>query len=508
MRMATKKPTSKTPPSPAKTDRQSTPPSSLEQLGSELTFGLVCAVGADSRGIRSALVDALRTFGYVPTVLRLSDYLARITPIKASGEYARIMALMDAGNAARHSSGRNDIVALGSVASLVSTREATPDGQSNTPLLRSARVFDSLKSPEEVHTLRRIYGPGFFLIGVYSPEDRRRKYLTGVKGMSDEQAERLIRRDEDEPVAFGQKTRDTFELSDVFVDAENHAKEITRFLDLVFGNPFITPTLDEFAMYQACAASLRSGQLARQVGAAIISPLGDILSVGCNDVPKAGGGLYWPGDGDQRDHVLGYDSNEHNRNQIVDEILQALLPKKAPPQRRAGAREKLRSTRLWEMTEYGRAVHAEMDALLTCARIGQRPVGATLYTTTFPCHNCARHIIAAGIGRVVYVEPYPKSRALDLHFDAISVEGRRGRLSRSGKVSFEPFIGVGPRRFLLLFSLSLGEGHRLKRKKDGILTEWKRSEAEPRVPMLPRSYLEQEQIATKMFSDIMSHEER
>ncbi|MDN3612645.1 hypothetical protein QWZ16_23945 [Vibrio ostreicida] len=26
----------------------------------------------------------------------------------------------------------------------------------------------------------------------------------------------------------------------------------------------------------------------------------------------------------------------------------------------------------------------------------------------FPCHNCAKHIVASGIKRVVYVEPYPK----------------------------------------------------------------------------------------------------
>jgi deoxycytidylate deaminase len=484
------------------------PLSSLKHPGSELVFGLVCAVGTDSRGIQNALASALRSFRYEPAVLHLSNYLASIVPIQASDEFSRIMALMDAGNAVRAASGSNDIVALASVASLVSIRDAAASGQANSPEPRKAHIFVSLKSPEEVHTLRRIYGPGFFLIGVYSREDRRRKHLTGVKRMSEKQADELIRRDEDEVVAFGQKTRDTFELADVFVDAENHELEINRFLDLVFGNPYVTPTLGEFAMYQACAASLRSGQLGRQVGAAIVSPGGDVLAVGCNDVPKAGGGLYWPGNGDQRDHVLGYDSNEHNRSQIVDEIIQAILPKNAGLARRAEAKAKLRSTRLWDMTEYGRAVHAEMDALMTCARIGQSAVGSALYTTTFPCHNCARHIIAAGIERVVYIEPYPKSRALDLHFDAISVDGRKRRVGRSDRVSFEPFIGIGPRRFLPLFSMGLGEGQRLKRKQDGILTDWKRSDAEPRVPMLPRSYLEQEQIATKMFFDIMSHEER
>ena len=38
--------------------------------------------------------------------------------------------------------------------------------------------------------------------------------------------------------------------------------------------------------------------------------------------------------------------------------------------------------------------------------------------TTCPCHNCTRHIIAAGLSSVTYIEPYPKSRAADPHEDA------------------------------------------------------------------------------------------
>ncbi|MEJ7655371.1 MAG: deaminase [Chloroflexia bacterium] len=46
-------------------------------------------------------------------------------------------------------------------------------------------------------------------------------------------------------------------------------------------------------------------------------------------------------------------------------------------------------------------MHAEMSALLDAGRRGVPVQGATLYTTTFPCHNCARHIVGAGIDRVV-----------------------------------------------------------------------------------------------------------
>jgi deoxycytidylate deaminase len=60
-----------------------------------------------------------------------------------------------------------------------------------------------------------------------------------------------------------------------------------------------------------------------------------------------------------------------------------------------------------------------MEALMSCARRGITSIGATVYCTTFPCHNCAKHIVAAGIARVVFVEPYSKSKALDFHDDSI-----------------------------------------------------------------------------------------
>lgn len=63
--------------------------------------------------------------------------------------------------------------------------------------------------------------------------------------------------------------------------------------------------------------------------------------------------------------------------------------------------------------------------------------GATLYSTTFPCHNCARHIVGAGIARVVFVEPYTKSRAEQLHSDSIAIAEAD---PDEKKVVFDPFV--------------------------------------------------------------------
>src|SRR3954451_23763791 len=80
-------------------------------------------------------------------------------------------------------------------------------------------------------------------------------------------------------------------------------------------------------MFMAYAASLRSGDLSRQVGAAIIDSHGDLISVGCNEAPKSGGGLYDPpsaGKPSHRDIERGDDSNEREKDIIADRIVQEL----------------------------------------------------------------------------------------------------------------------------------------------------------------------------------------
>jgi deoxycytidylate deaminase len=64
----------------------------------------------------------------------------------------------------------------------------------------------------------------------------------------------------------------------------------------------------------------------------------------------------------------------------------------------------------------------------------------------------AKHIVAAGIARVVFLEPYPKSLASDLHSDSIEVErGDRGHYEHFPSVKFEHFYGVSHRRYREIF---------------------------------------------------------
>jgi deoxycytidylate deaminase len=113
--------------------------------------------------------------------------------------------------------------------------------------------------------------------------------------------------------------------------------------------------------------------------------------------------------------------------------------------------QKIRKSRIKGLIEFSRAVHAEMAAIVSAARDGLGQVrGATLFTTTFPCHNCARHIVADGIRKVIYIEPYPKSLALTLHNDAISTNEN----DEEKKVVFLQYQVAAPRSFSRIFKLN------------------------------------------------------
>lgn len=135
---------------------------------------------------------------------------------------------------------------------------------------------------------------------------------------------------------------------------------------------------------------------------------------------------------------------------------------------------------------------------MMCARNGISTKECSMYMTTFPCHNCAKHIIAAGIKKVIYIEPYPKSKALEFYPNEISQNGQ----DSEKKVLFIPFKGVGPHRFIDLFSMhSIRWYSRNRKNKDGYVIQWDRSKASLRNPMSLMNYIEMEQSAHKQYTE-------
>lgn len=482
-----------------------------EQLSApELVIALSSAMGTDTSSIISELTEQLKEFNYTTVVIRLSKEALEplLTDEDKETSYKKSKALMDAGNNVRRKSQNNAILACAAVDKIQGIRESKESKSSALPQIPStAFIITSLKHPEEAAKFREIYPNNFFLFAVNENEESRLSNLN-KRNIGNDDAKKLITRDANEKDEYGQHTRDVFEMADFHITL-NHKKtsmkkadiekdkqeivkrQIARILNLLFGHPFITPTFDEYAMFLAYASGLRSADLGRQVGAVIANRNREIISTGANEVPRFGGGQYWPNattyedEPNGRDYIRGYDANKREHRRLIEDIVASYKYK--DEQERESFLNRLTNSQIKYLTEYGRAVHAEMAAIVACARTGISLNGATLYCTTFPCHNCAKHIINAGIERVVFVEPYPKSKTFELYDDSTSMTGAED------KVSFEEFVGIGPRRFFDLFSLSLSNGSSINRKdKDGNAVKWNRAQARLRFHMTPISYIEKE----------------
>lgn len=475
---------------------------------SELIIGIVSSVGTPSNRIIIPLKDRLEGFGYSVDEIRVSQFLPSPNQVN-NREDERIFHFMEQGDIFREKSNNNSILAIASVVRIKELR-------SKKETKKKAYIINSLKHPDEVELLRKIYGDGFYLFGIHSDKPSRKEYLEKDKHCNPSKADELIRIDENEDKKYGQKTRDTYHLSDFFLNLSDNEKQvkntIQRFLELIFSDPYKTPTFDEYAMFMAFNSSVRSADLSRQVGA-VISRNHQILSTGANDVPRFGGGLYWAekdSNGEVKDLALGrdytrnVDQNKQIQRNIIQNIVKNVKAENLLEEDKLETLESiLKESEISDLTEFGRVVHAEMEAILACSREGVSTKESILYCTTFPCHNCAKHIIASGIIRVVYVEPYPKSKALEFHNDSIELQTNLDDKKSTDKVIFEPFIGVGPRRFLDLFSMSLGSGTKLRRKdKDGSII--KTDDKNIRTPLLNKSYIELENDAENMWKSFQT----
>jgi deoxycytidylate deaminase len=490
-------------------------PEPISQLSRELVIGLVGYAGAGCSTAASRIELLLDDAGYKVHRIKLSDLIRAaaavdgVTPVspglrQGMESFARGGVLQNAGDSLRESHGHRAVAAL-AIRDVRAQRGTVEPGQQ-----KLAFLLDSLKHPEEVQLLRRVYDSSFRLVAVHCERTRRERRLIGdrrsvakFKGVPAADVKLFMDRDEEDAnQPHGQHVRETFHIADFFLNnntdsggGESLTADIERFLNLLLGTGIVRPTRGERAMYHAYAAALQSSCLSRQVGAALVDPEdGTVLSTGTNDVPMAGGGVYdeeskpdhrcfaweWSRDGitfkgchnHRKKRQLREDIAKWFADSLSDQLALAAHPKPASGMdtadaARALAREDIRtlllsSSALFDrmpgikgLIEYSRSIHAEMNALLAAGRSGVPAVGTALYCTTYPCHNCARHLVAAGVANVFYIEPYVKSLASELHYDAIATElpqPEAAEVGRDDKMTITPFTGVGPRMYEDLFT--------------------------------------------------------
>jgi deoxycytidylate deaminase len=509
----------------------------LDDLRPDLVFGMIAPIGCNLDLVETHLTSQLHRFRYQPEKIKITDEMRGLDHPrwnrlpKHPPVDVRYPLYMDAGNCLREMLSRKDAMALLAVARINADRETLiaqryeqrEKGLAIGPDHRGY-IINSLKTPDEIGLLRSVYGDRFIAISVYAPQRNRIDALASKIAQSRRRhksedfesfARDLVQRDQDEEItAWGQRVGKAFPEADFFIDAGDETgleRELERAFDLLFDRPYVTPTPAEYGMALAQACALRSADLGRQVGSVITSRrTGALISAGSNEVPRGGGGLYWPSSGlDKRDFRLGADTGEKRRRTVLDDTVKTILEDgwtppagslSKPAPLPADASSELRTKRevdlnalvdeqverllaedrpsrgegrllIQDIIEFGRSVHAEMAALLDAAMRGVSVDRGLLYTTTFPCHECARHVIAAGIDEVRYIEPYPKSLVADFHSDAIVFDSRT---EGDDRVLFKPFVGIAPRRYTSFFLASR------RKERGGGLIAWDVSVAHPR----------------------------
>lgn len=466
----------------------------------EIIIGLCAPIGTDVHYVAEEIGRIIEEkYGYEYYIIRLSEFIRKYsaeTVDDSIGAHAQFSQLIDLGNKLRRSKG-DSILAELAISEIALRREFEHDGKSSVySSKRICYIIDSIKHLEELELFRLIYGSLFYFFGVFSTPEIREKNLER-KGLRKDQIYQLMNRDSGEEIQFGQKVSDTFIQADFFLRIDQTtatiSTRIARFLSLIFSSEVTTPTTHETAMYLASAAAGNSACLSRQVGACITDEKGEVISLGWNDVPKVNGGVYQASEDLQQDlRCLNLEGgkcfNDEEKALIRTQLINELVEKKiVPAEKKELAVAVIKGSRIKELIEFSRAVHAEMLAIIEGSqKAGSRVRNGRLYTTTYPCHNCARHIVAAGIREVYYIEPYRKSLAIKLHSDSLTEDE-----ATSGKVRILMYDGVAPRRFLDFFKAAGA------RKVDGLMTRGDKKKMFPKatlslqaIPILEKKVVE------------------
>ncbi|ENU3727675.1 anti-phage dCTP deaminase [Salmonella enterica] len=417
---------------PVSSDQDSSSQNSIEIIKNRQSKELILAfcgpIGSGIKAIRLAFENNLENLGYKVHHIHISSLMDKVKKTSVNTDpYNRYIEKQNQGNALRENYGPQ-IMAEAAIASIAEIKQ-----KSRTSINAEARfnekfvyIIDQLKNPAEVELLRLVYQHNFYLIGVVRNESERKRNLRD-EGISPQHIDELIHLDRKSGGSKGQQVEKTILDADFFIrNNQSHSTQLNnkveRFLGLIHGKNGLTPSLHEKGMFNAFSASLQSACLSRQVGAAIVDHEGNILSTGRNDVPRPGGGLYTFED-ENKDfrciHKGGKCYNDMHKAKIKDSITKqinlsldnVLTQSSSKPLLEKAIRsifvdtdfvEKLASniysnSPIKSLIEYSRAIHAEMDAITTLARTGEASTkNKIMFTTTYPCHNCARHIVAAG----------------------------------------------------------------------------------------------------------------
>jgi len=315
-------------------------------------------------------------------------------------------------------------------------------------------VIDGIRNIGEVDYLRDVHGYRFTLVAVLADVDARwdrigSDYTDKGLARSDFLADDL--RDRNEETEYGQQVELCVDRADILIDNSTDVSlsrfktKLLDFVDLITGKKPRSAKQAEILMNIAFSASHSSKCKKRHVGAVIADPTGQVVSAGYNENPL---GTHPCVEEPEYENQCFRDIIRNNHFRLLAEkearcpvCGEKLVFEKGPPWKCKSCAEKQEKTNLERFffpdraLNWCTAVHAEVWAILAA---GERARKGSLYTTTFPCSQCAEKIVQSGIVKVVFTESYP-----DLY--------GANRL-KLGRVELEQFEGVRSSSFERIFA--------------------------------------------------------
>jgi len=337
-------------------------------------------------------------------------------------------------------------------------------------------VIEAFRNPYEVEYFRNRYYE-FYLISLFANYEIRkdRKKFSFSRDQ----------RDRGEDLAteeyYKQNVSECVRLSDIAFNNEDSQSDLYEklltYFALIKQPGCFAPEWTETAMHMAYSMSVRSSCICRQVGSVIEGSNGYIVGAGWNDVGAGQIGCGYrhyedfknldesvlisnpPGDEEFRRWLVMYGSSDGDSFCYKDKYSEYTIRKKLkkiekdrPEEfKKPGRKEKkylaqyLQKELNVKMMQYCRALHAEENAILQTSVVGGMGLrGSIIYSTTFPCELCAKKIYQAGIKKIIYTEPYPRSISKDVFFQ----DGTR-------KIDFEQFEGVKSQSYFRLYKSTI-----------------------------------------------------
>lgn len=305
-------------------------------------------------------------------------------------------------------------------------------------------VFHGIRNLGEVNEFRKY--PNFYLIAVDCSKDNRWKRLEGIYDGDLKKFEKDDNRDKNEGFPHGQQVFRCVEEADIFfLNDENYSTEIKigselkeRFnthLGLITGRKLRNPSQEETMMTVASTLALRSHCIKRRVGAVLCDDHGYIISAAYNEVPKNQSKCLDEYGMCYRDLI-----RKKFNKEIISNYKSCPICSEKIEELQNGVCINC-NTNLMELIPSYKALdkckslHAEETTILKTAPYQNN--NSILYSTTFPCLQCAKRILHTNITHIVYVDPYPEEETIEL--------------LEKGDVHTQKFEGVKAQAYYKLF---------------------------------------------------------